>query len=265
MPAEVEIRNDVVYAQPDGVELQGDLYMPAAHGSYPALVTVHGGGWERGQRSNHRYWGLYLAARGYVVFAVTYRRSQRGRKSYPAAVADVRSAVRFVKENAPTIKVDAGRVGLMGDSAGAHLAALVALAGDNPVKVLVGNYGVYDLAAHWEYELGASPGASAVEQFLGVSLLEDRKTYFDASPLSYVTTANNSTAVLLAYGTEDDVVDRKTQSEAFLTALKRARFYARAVVVQGAGHYWASEPIEEHGSSSAHLATRLVRFLGERL
>jgi acetyl esterase/lipase len=280
--SEIDIRNDVVYAQHDGVDLQGDLYAPKAPGSYPTLVTVHGGGWERGQRSNHQYWGHYLAARGYVVFAVTYRRSKRGVKSYPAAVTDVRAAVQYVKGNAAALKVDAARICLMGDSAGAHLAALVALAGDDPrfagaypqdphaslsssVKVLIGNYGVYDLAAHWEHELLAMPGASATEQFLGVSLLDDRKTYFEASPMSYVTIANNATAVFLTFGTEDDVVDRKRNSEAFLAALKRARYYVRTVVVQGTGHYWASEPIEEPGSSSGYLAPRLVRFLAERL
>jgi acetyl esterase/lipase len=278
----VDVRNDLVFAQHDGVEIEGDLYAPAAPGSYPALVTVHGGGWERGQRSNHRHWGAYLAERGYVVFAVTYRRSKAGAKSYPAAVHDVRAAVQYVKGNAAALKVDANRVGLMGDSAGAHLAALVALAGDEPlfagaypddpyagistnVKVLVGNYGIYDLAAHWQHELLAGPGASAVAQFLGTSPLEDRRPYFEASPLSYVTLSRNGTAVLLSYGTEDDVVDRVTQSEAFLLALKQARFYVRTVVVQGTGHYWASDPIEEPGSSSLYLATRLVRFLGERL
>ena len=76
---------------------------------------------------------------------------------------------------------------------------------------------------------------------------------------------NNATAFLLSWGTEDDIVDRASQSEAFLYALKQARFFVRTVVMQGAGHFWMSDPIEEPGSTTAHLAPRLLRFLAERL
>lgn len=276
------MRSDVLYARHDGTELHGDLYLPKASGSYPALVTVHGGGWQAGRRSNHRYWGAYLAARGYAVFAISYRRSSRGTKSYPEAVHDVRAAVQFLRTSGASLKIDPERLALMGDSAGAHLAALVALAGDEPVfagaypgdpgfgtstrvKVLIGNYGIYDLAAHWGHELTAMPGASACAQFVGKAPIDDRRVYFEASPLSYVTVDKNALGVLLAWGTIDDVVDPATQSEAFRTALKQAGFYVRTVVVPAAGHYWASEPIDEPGSSSYRLATRLVRFLEERL
>ncbi len=273
---------DQIYAHHDGEELRGDLYLPDGPGPHPALVTVHGGGWARGSRLAQRHWGRYLSARGYAVFAASYRLFRPGRPTYPAAVHDVRAAVQFVRHKAAGINVDPNRIGLMGDSAGAHLAALVALAWNEPqfadaypddptfgvsprVKLLIANYGVYDLATHWQHELTAAPGASALEGFLGASLLDDRRLYFEASPLSYVTVANNALPVLLGYGTIDDVVDPETQTLAFLLALKQARFFVRTCVVVGAGHYWTSDPIEEAGSSSAHLATRLVRFLADHL
>jgi pimeloyl-ACP methyl ester carboxylesterase len=96
-------------------------------------------------------------------------------------------------------------------------------------------------------------------------LSNDRRVYFDASPLSYVTVENTALAVLLAYGTHDDVADHVVQSEAFLRALKQAQFVARTVVIPAAGHFWASEPIDASWSSSSRLAPRLVRFLEERL
>ena len=95
--------------------------------------------------------------------------------------------------------------------------------------------------------------------------MQDRRRYFDASPISHATIANNKTAVYLSWGTEDDVVDHRTQSQEFLLALKQAGFTARTCVVHGAPHYWLSDPIEEPGSHSGFLAPRLLRFLAEQL
>jgi acetyl esterase/lipase len=278
----IEIRRNIEYARHDGAALLGDLYMPQDAGAYPALVAVHGGGWQLGTREMYRHWGPYLAARGYVLFAVDYRLATPGEPSFPGAIHDIRAAVQFVKGSGEALKADAGRVALIGDSAGGHLAALVALAGDHPVftgarrddrhaalstrvKAVIGVYGAYDLVQQWQHDLVSRPGDSICEKFLGAAPTENRRLYFDASPLSYATSDNNATAFLLSWGTEDDIVDRTTQSAAFLTALKQARFYVRSVVMPGAGHFWMSDPIEEKGSVTGHLAPRLLRFLAEKL
>jgi dipeptidyl aminopeptidase/acylaminoacyl peptidase len=91
--------------------------------------------------------------------------------------------------------------------------------------------------------------------------MADRRVFFDASPLSYVTTDKNSTRFLLIYGREDDVADAVTQSDRFLLALKQAGFFARNIVVPGAGHFWATDPIDEPGSFGAYVAPKLLRFL----
>jgi acetyl esterase/lipase len=280
--AMIDIRRGIEHARHDGILLEGDLYAPEAAGRYPLLVAVHGGGWQLGSRESYRHWGPWLAGRGYALFAIDYRLSKPREPSFPAAVNDVRAAVRFAKGEAAALKTDAERVALIGDSAGAHLAALAALAGGDPffagarredmpaaksggVKAVVGVYGVYDLVAQWNHDLVPRPDDRICEKFLGVAPSANRRLYFDASPLSYVTTENNATAFLLSWGTEDDIVDRATQSEAFLTALKQARFYARNVVIPGAGHFWMSDPIDEPGSFPGHLAPRLLRFLAEKV
>jgi dipeptidyl aminopeptidase/acylaminoacyl peptidase len=117
----------------------------------------------------------------------------------------------------------------------------------------------------WEAYRVASPLDNNIENFLGAALPENRQLYFDASPISYATCANNKTAVLLAYGTEDDLADRRPHSEAFLKALKQAGFFARSCVVQGAGHYWVSDRLDETGSYTGFFMPRLVRFLAEKL
>jgi acetyl esterase/lipase len=281
-PMDIDIRQGIEYARHDGAALLGDLYAPRAAGKYPAIVAVHGGGWQLGTRESYRYWGPYLASRGHVLFAPGYRLSKPGEPSFPGAMHDIRAAVQFVKGRGEAINVDPARVALMGDSAGGHLAALVGLGGDHPsfagayrddhyaalstkVKAVVGVYGVYDLVQQWNHDLAPRLRDSICEKFLGAAPLENRRVYFDASPMSYATSDNNATAFLLSWGTEDDIVDRTTQSEAFLVALKQARFFARTVVMQGAGHFWMSDPIEEAGSITGYLAPRLLRFLAEKL
>ena len=128
----VEVRRNVEYGKHDGVSLTGDLYQPAAPGKYPCVIAVHGGGWQQGSRTTYQYWGPWLAQRGYVVFAVSYRLVTPGKKMFPESVHDVRAAIQFTRSRGEALKVDPERLALMGDSAGGHLVALVGLAADHP-------------------------------------------------------------------------------------------------------------------------------------
>ena len=269
----------IAYANHDGVELLGDLYLPKGAKAAPALVAVHGGGWVQGVRAAFQYWGPYLAARGYAVFAISYRLATKG-KTFPQALQDVLAGVQFVRGKAGEFGIDPQRIGLLGASAGGHLASLAALSGkkftsgypqdpfasvSTEVKALIGVYGVYDMVAMWTTYQIQGGTENNIQKFLGASPMENRQLYFDATPISYATYGNNQTAVLLAAGIEDDLVDRHRHTDVFLRALKQAAFFARSCFVPGAGHYWLSDPIDEPGSYSAVLAPRLIRFLAEKL
>jgi acetyl esterase/lipase len=256
--SEFEVRHDLQY----GATLTGDLYVPKGAGKYPALVAVHGGGWQIGDKDFYQHWGPYLAQRGYALYSINYRLMQGGKKMFPEAVQDVRAAVQFLREKEV---IEPERIGLIGDSAGGHLAALAALSGDPKVKAFVSVYGVYDMVAQWEQDLVRRPLDNVAQKFLGASPMENRRLFFEASPLSYATLERNKTACLLVSGTEDDIVDRRTQHDAFLRALKQAGFFARTVILPGAGHFWMSDPLDEPGSFPAMLAPKLVRFLQQRL
>jgi acetyl esterase/lipase len=278
---EVVTRADVEYVVRDGTRLAGDLYAPKGVDKAPVLVAVHGGGWQVGAPAFYRYWGPYLGKHGIGLFAVRYRLSKPGAKSFPGAVYDVKAAVQFVRANAAQFGVDPERIGMIGDSAGAHLVTLTALAGDEPlfsteyrndphaatptnVKAVIGFYGVYDMQAQWLHDQIARPRDQITEKFLGVSPMQSRRSYFDASPISYATVEKREktgTRFLLIHGTNDDIVDPQTQSQAFLTALKQAGFFVRTIVVPGSGHFWASDPIEEPGSYGAQAAPQMLRFL----
>jgi acetyl esterase/lipase len=278
---EVMTRNDIVFAEHDGVKLLGDLYAPKGVDKAPVLVAVHGGGWQVGNRKFYSNWGPYLARNGYAVFAIEYRLMKPDVKTYPGAVYDTKAAVQYVRAKAGELGIDPERIGMVGDSAGAHLAALVALAGEAPafsseyrsdpqatvsakVKAVVGFYGVYDMLAQWEHDLLARPRDNISEKFLGAAPYTNRRVFFEASPISYATVDKNSTRFLLIHGDHDDIVDPATQSTAFLTALKRAGFFARTIVIPGAGHFFVTDPVDDT-SFGGFAGPKVVRFLQDVL
>ena len=279
---DVAIRKQIRFGTHDGHALTGDYYGPQGPGKYPALVALHGGAWKLGSSDTYEYWGQVLAEQGYALFSVNYRLVQGAENRYPASVLDARAAVQFLRSNAEEFQVDPDRLGLMGDSAGAHLSALVALAGSAPpfsdayrddpysevstqVKIVVGVYGVYDLLGQWQHDQIARPLDQITEGLLGKSPMESKKLYHEASPMTYTTLDNNGTAFLVVWGTEDDLVDTASQSGEFVTALKQAGCFVRTVIVPGAPHFWMGDPLDEPASHTAFLAPRLLRFLRERL
>jgi len=265
---EVVTRPNLEFVQHDGTSLAGDLYLPKGLDKAPVVVAAHGGGWQGGSRVSYKHWGPFLARSGYAVFSVDYRLGKAG--TYPASVYDLKAAIQFVRAKAADLGLDPERIGLMGDSAGAHLAALVAIAPDQfaaeyrgdanaavaaNVKAVVGFYGVYDMLAQWKND-------QIAEKFLGASPMQNRRVYFDSSPMSYATIDRNGTRYLLIHGTADDVVDPTNQSQAFQNALNQAGIYVRRFVVPGAGHFWASDPFEgEIGGYGATAAPTILRFL----
>ena len=278
---EVTRRDDIVFAEHDGVRLLGDLYAPKGLDKAPALVAVHGGGWQIGDRKFYSNWGPYLARNGFAVFAIEYRLMKPGVKTYPGSIYDAKAAVQYVRAKAGDLGIDPDRIGMIGDSAGAHLSALVALAGEEPafssqyrseasaalpakVKAVVGFYGVYDMLAQWQHDLVTRPRDNISEKYLSAAPHTNRKVFFEASPISYATADRNSTRFLLIHGDHDDIVDPATQSAAFLLALKQAGFFVRTVVIPGAGHFFITEPVDDT-SFGGFAGPKVVRFLRDAL
>ena len=278
-PAPVEL----VYAVHDGVTLRGDLYRPVSDAVCPVVVAVSGGGFRRGHRRMLAGWGAYLARHGLAVFCIDYRQATQA-KTFPEAVQDVLAAVQYVAGEATRLRLDAARIALLGASAGAHLASLVALSGNDApffgayaadahaglkpaVRALVAAYGVYDMFAHWQETRASAPapGDDLVEGFMGQSPFVDPSLYTLASPLRHVRHAANALKVLLTWGSHDEVV-LPSQSEGFCRALEQAHFHVRTLPVLGAGHFWFSEdPIDDPRGHTAGVAPRVARFLARHL
>src|SRR5437868_4477899 len=132
-PADVQIMKDVTYATHDGVALLGDLFLPKAAGPHPAIVFIHGGALVAGSKAGYAItWGPYLAARGYVVFAIDYRLAKANAPTWPQALLDCKAAIQYVRGRASELGVDPERIGVGGDSAGGVLSSLVAVTQDSP-------------------------------------------------------------------------------------------------------------------------------------
>ncbi|HYP05844.1 MAG TPA: alpha/beta hydrolase, partial [Bryobacteraceae bacterium] len=129
IPDDVAIERDVQYSNV-GQRLAMDILRPKAEPSEPrpAVVMIHGGGFRAGSRNSYLPAAIRLAQRGYLAATISYRLAPR--HQFPAAVEDSKAAVRFLKANAKRYNIDIDHIGVMGGSAGGHLALMVGLAPD---------------------------------------------------------------------------------------------------------------------------------------
>lgn len=198
LPDGVTALENLVYARRGDELLQLDLYRPAGAGPWPAVIVVHGGGWETGDRFMERPFAKQLAARGYVAVPVSYRLGPGGR--FPGGLHDLKAAIRWLRANAVRHGIDPARIGAVGGSAGGQLVSLLgasngvtALEGDagdlagvsSDIQAMVNIDGVAsfpDAALIAQEE--ASPGASS--RFNGGNYSQARETWHASSALTYV-------------------------------------------------------------------------------
>lgn len=121
MMAGVEVRKDIEFSRPSGEALTMDAHIPEGRGPFAAVILVHGGGWEAGDKRGVFIQPLFepLDASGLAWFSIDYRLAPK--HPYPAALLDVEEAIRYVKSHAREFRVDPHRIALMGESAGGHL------------------------------------------------------------------------------------------------------------------------------------------------
>ena len=146
LPEGVLAEKEIVYATlPETTYgkrvLHLDLFRPGKPGKYPAVLFIHGGGWRSGNKSMDIPLAQQIAAKGYVTASVEYRLSPEA--LYPAAVYDIKAAIRFLRANAAKYNIDPDKIAITGSSAGGQLAALIgATAGVEKFEGNEGNPGV---------------------------------------------------------------------------------------------------------------------------
>src|SRR5436190_22238308 len=139
---------DIAYNRPGGRELLMDAYIPENIGPLPAVIIIHGGGWEAGNKVTYVS-PLFepLAEAGFAWFSIDYRLTPY--VHVPEELEDVRAAIRFVRSHADRFHIDPNRIALLGESASGQLVTQVASepCSSCEVQAVVSFYGIFDFTA----------------------------------------------------------------------------------------------------------------------
>lgn len=245
IPDGVTFQPDVAYL-PDGRTELADLYLPATRAKdvrSPAVVIIHGGGWVSGEKRAAREIniGSTLALNGYVGLSIDYILAKDGKVTWPQNLHDCKTAVRWLRKNAERLQIDPDRIGVIGGSAGGHLAAMVAVTGPadglDPaepygefscqVRCAVDLYGPADLTGRPEIRMFGKTNAQAPE------------LYRIASPVSHLD--KKDPPILILHGTADTTVPVE-QSKLFAEALAKAGVEHELIIIEGAPHTFHLQP-----------------------
>lgn len=250
VPEGVELIRDVEYGTTGERPLRLHLVRPSepGDGPRPAVVWVHGGGWQSGNRDGGIARLIPLARRGYVGASIEYRLS--GEARFPAQVEDCKAAIRFLRAEAEAFGIDPERIGVWGASAGGHLVALLGTSGD--VAGLEGEGGhpghssrvqaVCDFFGPTDFlRMNAAPGGridheaadSPESRLVGGPIREHPDRVARANPITYV--SPDDPPFLIVHGDRDPLVPLN-QSELLRDALAAAGVPVTLHVVEGGGH-----------------------------
>lgn len=249
----VSVEYDVVFGTGGDRDLRCNIYRPPQQSTgRPAVLLVHGGGWVRGDRSQLHGYGILLGRHGYVCVATEYRLATESH--WPAQLHDVKAALRWMRANAGHLGIDPQKIAVSGNSAGGHLALMLAATQNLPEFEGEGrNPGAGT-------QIGACVAFYAPAQLFGRT---DRDTgYFDflfgpgydestaraASPITYA--SNTFPPTMLVHGNKDELVPVDS-SLMMYKALSDQGAAAELHIYEGAPH--AFDAVREYGRQCASI------------
>lgn len=258
---------DVAFARVDGKELKLDLHLPTGPRRGPLIVWVHGGAWRSGSRAGMPLGRL--VEEGYAIASVDYRLSTEAK--FPAQIHDLKAAIRFLRANGSRWQLTNQPIVIAGDSAGAHLAALVGVSNGHPelegsvgddrgqrsdVQGIISFYGASDLTTILDQStpFGLGVRIPALELLLGGQPTNTMSLARLASPVFHVD--RSDPPLLLLHGDQDPQMPIR-QSEQLDAAYRKAGASVGFEVVRGAVHGGAVFYDEER-------MARVKRFLEEK-
>ncbi len=265
-----------VFANVDGKDLRFDVYSPTARNENngAAIVVVHGGSWQAGTRDDFPQWNEWLARNGFTVFDIDYRIAPQ--PNYLTATADVKCAVRFVKNHAAEYEIVPDRIAVFGRSAGAHLALLAAYSADDSrfpsscpaenqdgkVRAVVSFYAPTDLL--WSFDHPANQlvidGPETLADFLGGNphdSAEIRDRFILASPTAQIDP--NTPPTLLVHGGTDQLV-RYENMQILDERLNENKIAHQTIFIPYAQHGF---DYNFHGFGSQTVKPAMIEFLSE--
>ncbi len=265
------IEKDINYCTMDGNALKLDVYYPAQYSSdpWPAVMYVHGGGWQKGDKSEGAGFRSMAGLRsaGFIVFAINYRLAPQF--PFPAQIEDVKCAVRFLRAHAEQYNLDSEKIGVWGGSAGGHLVALLGTSNgvsgwevgeyldqSSGVQAVVDMFGPADLSVEFD-----SSNFQTARDVFGATSPEDAKLA-DASPVTYINAGDPP--FLILHGNQDAVVPLE-QSQILLQKLQAAGVQSQLVVVQGAGHGFTRAGTQPISPSLIEINQQIIDFFIRQL
>ena len=198
---EAVVGRDVIYTSYKGRDMHLDLFLPSDKDKapFPGVILIHGGGWKSGDKSMGHSMATNLAANNYIAVTVEYRLSPEAK--YPAAIYDLRAAVRWIRANASVYNIDTTKIAVLGCSAGGTLAALLGTTNRNEkfegdgenknyssnIQAIVDIDGILDFTHPAESGKDDDPmKPSAGKLWFGYSYKEKPEIWKEASPVNYV-------------------------------------------------------------------------------
>jgi acetyl esterase/lipase len=252
IPENVRFTPNIEFSNPDGQHLQLDLAEPkTGSGPFPAILCIHGGGFRAGTRQGYDSLCIRLAQRGYVAATATYRLAPK--YQFPAAIYDVKAAIRWLRANASKYHIDPARIGVTGGSAGGHLAQFLGVTGDvkqfegegghpeqsSRVACVVNYFGPSDFTKSYGKSVDA---AEVLPLWLGGNVQQAHRKHILASPLYWVTP--DAALTLCIHGTDDKYVAHE-QAVWLIDKLKAADVEAVLLTLPGAGHGFKGKDAEK--------------------
>jgi len=255
--ADCVIQKDVAYV-PQATEQQKlDIYAPQGAKGAPVVIFVHGGEWTKGDKTEVSFKPKFLNEAGIVFVSINYRLS--GAAKHPAQIADVASAVRWLREHIAEYGGDPHMLVLMGHSAGCHLVTLVGLdprplakVGLKPSDlsgVVSWSGGAFDLVAKV-----ASGGMYA--DYIHQNFGDDEQVWRDASPIAHIGDGKPMPPFLFASAEKGNPASREL-SERMVELIEKAGGKARAILLAGKTHSAANHEVGQAGDVTG---AELVRF-----
>ncbi len=227
------VMGGIVYKRIAGIELSMDAYIQRSGANNAGVIVLHGGGWTSGSRITHISQLLETLTRGgYNWFSVDYRLSPLHK--FPAALDDVRDALKFIQCNARYFKTDPKKLALMGDDAGGHLAALLASERPPGVQAAVMFGAPLDLGATERFKKEGSN--SPLEQVFGRQTLDEQSkaVLAKASPIQGL--SSGMPALLLVHGSQDREVP-PDQADLYCSLARKAGNSCKVMMVEGGIHF----------------------------
>ena len=255
---------DVVYSQQfnwRNQKLKMNIFKPKTSQPVPAVLFISGGGFITVNKAHCLQVQLHLAESGYLVAGVEY--SIVGEGLMEDALADLKTAVRFLKANAKKLNLDSDNIGAVGESAGGYLAAMLGVTnnckqfdrGDyldysSEVRAVVDFYGYTNFNDEELKKISNSANLlflNGIPPFYGISenMNENKSRLAMSNPITYI--SKNTPPFLFFHG-EDDKIVPPNQTKILHDALKECGIMSRRVIIKNAGHageVWRQPAIEE--------------------